>query len=139
VSVARKAGGRISPRAKRAWRLSARLDQELDAARAQREQAERHATDLDATDSDVSDAALAALGGVHDAIAAFIADARHLDEVRLRLRQVYESFTVQDDGQAIALIPTIRSDARDAVMADISAVRREALRATTHAIGLLIE
>jgi hypothetical protein len=81
-------------------RLSARLAEALEVSRREREQAERHASDLNATASEVSDASVTALRGVHEAILAFVADARHLDEVRLRLRQVFERFTVEDNGEA---------------------------------------
>lgn len=70
-------------------------------------------------------------------IAAFVADAQHLDPLRLRLRQLFEHFTVGDEGATIALVPTrLRDDALDAVMADVSGLRRKAVRATTHANGL---
>jgi DNA invertase Pin-like site-specific DNA recombinase len=117
-------------------RLSAQLDQELDAARAQREQADRHAAGLDASDAEIDDAMLSSLADVHEAIAQYIADARHIDQLRLRVRQIWEHFTVHDDGDVIAIVATARADAVDAAMADLSAVRREALRATTHAMGL---
>jgi hypothetical protein len=117
-------------------RLSIRLAEELAAAGAQRAQAERHAADLDDRHSSVGDAALAALGDVHEAIAAFMADARHLDELRLRLRQLFETFTVEDHGETVALIPALRPEALDAVMADLGGVQRQAVRATTDAIGL---
>ena len=73
-----------------------------------------------------------------EATVAFVADARHLDQLRLRLGQLFEHFTVEDDGATVALVPTLRHDALDTVMADMSGLRREAVRATTHANGLPI-
>jgi broad specificity phosphatase PhoE len=78
-------------------------------------------------------------GGIHEAIAAYIEGAEHLDEVRLRLRSVFERFIAEDDGETVALVPHLRPEAIDAVMADISGAKREALRVTTQHDGLLIE
>ncbi len=91
-----------------------------------------------ATDNEIDGAALGAFSDVCEAIAAFVADAQHLDQLRLRLRQLFDHLTVEDDGATVALVPTLRDDALDAVMADVSGLRREAVRATTYANGLPI-
>jgi DNA invertase Pin-like site-specific DNA recombinase len=118
-------------------RLTARLADELDAARAQREQVQRQATAFETTESEINDAALAAFGDVHEAIIAFVSDAQHLDQLRLRLRQLFDHFTVRDDGTTVSLIPErLRETAIDAVMADVSGLKREGLPVTTHANGL---
>jgi hypothetical protein len=56
--------------------------------------------------------------------------------VRLRLRSIFEHFVAQDDGEAIALVPRLRPEAIDTVMAHISGAKREALRVTTDYNGL---
>jgi DNA invertase Pin-like site-specific DNA recombinase len=119
-------------------RLSAKLADELDAARAHREQLERQAAAFEATDAEIDDATLAAFTDIHEAIAAFVTDARHLDQLRLRLRQLFETFTARDDGATVALIPAHRPGAIDELMADVSGLRREALPVITHADGLPI-
>ncbi|MDX6727005.1 MAG: site-specific recombinase [Baekduia sp.] len=128
------ADGRLS--ADNFERMYQRFTDEYTAARGEREQAERHAGESDISNGQVGDAALDALGDIHEAIAQFVNDAQHLDELRLRLRQVFERYTVQDDGEVVGLVPTPRADALDAVMADIRALRREPVRATTHADAL---
>jgi site-specific DNA recombinase len=116
-------------------RLSATLADELDAARAHREQLERQTAAFEATDAEIDDATLAAFTDIHEAIAGFVTDARHLDQLRLRLRQLFETFTARDDGATVALIPAHRPGAIDELMADVSGLRREALPVITHADG----
>jgi hypothetical protein len=85
-------------------RLSARLADELTAPRL----SERRPSATPRTRQPLRPrSAMQSLGpsNVHEAVAAFVEDTSHIDELRLRLRQLFDHFPVEADRDTIALVP----------------------------------
>ena len=73
--------------------------------------------------------AVATGGGEHDGA--------NVAEVRFLLRRLFARFVVHDSGDAgVAIVPALRADALEELMATLNATKRQALRLTTDANGL---
>ena len=119
-------------------RLAPKFAAELDGARAEREQIASRATELRARPSEVDDVLSASLAELRQAIAAYLRDAGNVEEVRFHLRRLFARFVARPSDEGTVIVAELREDALDALIADVSASKREALRltSTTDAIGL---
>jgi site-specific DNA recombinase len=109
------------------------LEEESNGARAAREQAERRLAGLD--DQRVDDALVASMTALREAIASHLHDGASVDEVRMLLRRLFASFTLRAEGDALALVPELRPDAVERLLAGQRG-NRAALRLITNSNGL---
>jgi hypothetical protein len=113
-------------------RLHAMLSGELEGATAARDQAAAHAEELRAAAATADDTLMSDLVALRYAIADHLRDGANVDEVRFLLRRLFARFTVREVDGGVAVVPELRPQAVDELMAG----DRAPLRLTTNANGL---